>query len=98
MLDLVGMSEQKHAVKIVQNATTFVQINSEYSIVRWFPIDIESDQGTGYLKYKTGDLKYSSHFKFLNIEFQPLQALKKSKSKVKEIEYFLYFSNMTDKI
>lgn len=98
LLDILAISEQKHAVKIVQNETTFVQVKSEHSIVRWFPIDFETDQGTGYLKYETGDLKYTSHFKYLSIEFQPIQTLKPSKAKINDIEYVLFFSNSLEEI
>jgi hypothetical protein len=63
MLEMVSMPDQRHAVKVSEKSTTFVKIHSTHSIVRWIPIDYEADRGLGYIKYSSGDLRYSSKFK-----------------------------------
>jgi len=55
---MLSTSGQRHAIKIIQNDTTFVQVKAERAIVSWIPISFETDKGTGYLKFETGDLKY----------------------------------------
>lgn len=39
VLESVGISEQKHAVKVSQGDVTFIKISSAHSVVRWLPID-----------------------------------------------------------
>jgi hypothetical protein len=68
-LDTIGLSDQKHAVKISQKETTFLKISAERAIIRWLPLDFENERGMGYIKYSKGDMKYSSIFKYINIEF-----------------------------
>ena len=52
----------------------------------------------GYIKFSSGDLRYSSKFKEIALEYQPLQQSKPTKAKVKEIKYMLYISNETGSI
>jgi hypothetical protein len=85
LLESVGISEQKHAVKVSQSQMTFIRVESEHSVVRWLPLNFETDEGTGYLKFAAGDLHYSSKFKNMRVEFQPLQTVKKSKSTVSSV-------------
>lgn len=92
------MPDQRHAVRVSEKETTFVKIQSTHSIVRWIPIDYEADRGLGYLKYASGDLRYSSKFKEVVVEYQPLQQSKPTKSKVKDVKYSLYVSNVTESI
>jgi len=50
----------------------------------------------GYLRYGIGDMKYTSGFKYINIEFQPLQMLKTYKNKANKLlsaHYMLFVSN-----
>ena len=70
------MTDQRHAVKIAQNDVTFVRISSEHAVVRWLPLNFETDEGTGYLRFGTGDLRYNSQFKYVNVEYQPVQWVK----------------------
>lgn len=62
------------------------------------PIDYEAERGLGYIKFSSGDLRYSSKFKELSVEYQPLKQLKQTKATIKEISYRLYVSNNTDEI
>lgn len=98
MLESVGMSQQRHAVKISQSDVAFIKISSEHSVVRWLPINYESEEGLGYLRFSAGDLRYSSVFKKIRVEFQPLQWVKKTKSSVEKVEYKLYISNSSESI
>ncbi len=98
MLESVGISEQKHAVKISQKDMTFVKISSEHAVVRWLPLNFETDEGVGYMRFSAGDMHYNSQFKYMNVQFQPLQWVKKTKSTVESIHYLLYISNDTDKL
>lgn len=90
---MVSMPDQRHAIKIAQKQTTFVKVNSAHSIVRWLPIDFDNQRGLGYMKYQSGDLKYSSKFKEISVQYQPLKELKATNGKIKEVEYYLYISN-----
>lgn len=98
MLDSVNMPNQRHAIKISQKETTFVKIKSSHAIVKWLPIDYEFERGVGYMKFESGDLRYSSKFKEIAVEYQPLQLSKQLKAKVKEVEYLLYISNSSQSI
>lgn len=98
MLDSVNMPSQRHAIKISQKETTFVKIKSEHAIVKWLPIDYEFERGVGYMKFESGDLRYSSKFKEIAVEYQPLQLSKQLKATVKEVEYLLYISNSSTSI
>lgn len=93
LLESVGISEQRHAIKVTQSEQTFIRVTAEDALVRWLPINYETDEGTGYVKFAAGDLKYSSQFKTIRISFQPLQSVKKTKSSIEQIKYFLYVSN-----
>jgi hypothetical protein len=62
------------------------------------PIDYETERGVGYIKFSSGDVRYSSKFKEVAVEYQPLQQSKPTKAKVKEIKYTLYISNQTESI
>lgn len=73
MLDMINMPDQRHAIRVSQKQTTFVTIKSPHSIVKWLPIDYENERGLGYIRYSSGDLKYSSKFKEISIEYQALQ-------------------------
>ena len=77
---------------------TFVKISAEHSILRWLPLNFETDEGTGYLKNTIGDMFYSSDFKNVKIQFQPIQSVKKSQSKVSRIDYILYVSNSSEQL
>jgi hypothetical protein len=61
------MPDQRHAIKISEKETTFVKIRSPHSIVRWIPIDYEAERGLGYIKFGSGDLRYSSKFKEISV-------------------------------
>lgn len=50
-LDIVGISNQPHAVRINRMSTTFYKITAELAVIRWFPFDIKKGVGTGYLDY-----------------------------------------------
>lgn len=95
-LEIVGVSEQKHAVKVSESSITFLTVESPHAIVRWLPLNFETDEGTGYLKFSAGDLMYSSKFKNMQIEFQPVQSSKRTKSSVDTVKYTLYVSNDSD--
>jgi hypothetical protein len=43
-------------------------------------------------------LRYSSKFKEISVEYQPLQQSKKTSSKVRDVEYKLYISNSSESI
>lgn len=45
------------------------------------------------MKFSIGDLRYTSKFKYVSVEFQPLQNIRQTKSKIIEIEYTLLISN-----
>jgi hypothetical protein len=94
----MGMNDQRHAVKITEKETTFIQVDSPYSILSWIPIDYETDQGTGYMAYAKGDIKYESNFRSITILFQSLQKVKESTSKIQAIEYTLYLADDADKL
>lgn len=94
----MGISEQRHAVKVVQSEQTFIRVSSDNALVRWLPINYETDEGTGYVKFAAGDLKYSSQFKSIRISFQPLQSIKSTKSQIEKVKYFLYISNNADSL
>lgn len=72
---------------------TFIRIKSSHAVIRWLPLNFQTDEGTGYNKFSSGDLLYSSKFKNIKVEFQPLQALKNTKSQVNHVEYVLFASN-----
>ena len=57
-LDIVGLNNQPHAVRINRLNTTFYKVKAELAIMRWFPLDIDQGIGTGYLDYSVGSLKY----------------------------------------
>ena len=57
-LDIVGLNNQPHAVRINRLSTTFYKVKAELAILRWFPLDIEKGLGTGYMDYSIGSLKY----------------------------------------
>ena len=59
-LDIIGLPNQPHAVRINQKSTTFYKIHADLAIARWFPLDISKGIGTGYLDYQVGLLKYES--------------------------------------
>lgn len=63
----MSIADQRHAIKVSQKQVTFVKVESEHSIVRWLPIDYDNDRGLGYLKFSTGDLKYTSRFKEISL-------------------------------
>ena len=88
-------SEQEHALQMSQNEMTFINIQSKHSIVRWLPINFETDEGTGYNKFTSGELYYSSKFKKMTVHFQPIQPRKATKSSVNKTIYILYVSNST---
>lgn len=67
-------------------------------MVRWLPIDTSVDEGTGYLKFKSGDFRYTSKFKNIYVEYQPIQTVKENKVKMKIVEYTLLISNDSDKL
>lgn len=98
MLEAVNMPSQRHAVKISQKETTFVKVKSAHAIVKWLPIDYEFERGVGYMKFESGDLRYSSKFKEIAVEYQPLQLSKQLKATVKQVEYLLYISNSSSSI
>ena len=98
MLESVNMPNQRHAVKISQKETAFVKVRSSHAIVKWLPIDYEFERGLGYMKFDSGDLKYSSKFKEIAVEYQPLQLTKQLKGTVKDVEYLLYISNSSQSI
>ena len=81
-----------------QKEVTFINVTSEHALIRWLPINFENDQGLGYLRFSAGDIRYSSKFKKIIIEYQPLKMLKKTKSKVKEATYTLYVTNDSQKL
>ena len=39
LLESVGISEQKHAVKVVQSPQTFIRVIADNALVRWLPIN-----------------------------------------------------------
>ena len=57
-LDMVGLSNQAHAVKIDEKSTTFYKVSGELAILRWFPMNVQKGIGTGYLDYSIGTFKY----------------------------------------
>lgn len=73
-------------------------VNSKFSVVRWLPIDTSVEEGTGYLKFKSGDLRYTSKFKHIYVEYQPIQTVKENKVMMKIVEYTLLISNNSDKL
>ena len=95
MLDMVSVSGQRHAVKIEESSTTLVKVQAENAVVRWLPVDYEAGLGLGYLKYVAGDLKYTSGFKALSVDFQTLQQRKSILSNNESISYTLFLSNST---
>ena len=97
MLDMVSVSGQRHAIKIEESSTTFVKVQARDAVVRWLPIDYEAGLGLGYLKFVTGDLKYTAGFKVLSIDYQTLQQRKGSPSDtdIESIVYTLFISNST---
>lgn len=50
------------------------------------------------MKFESGDLRYSSKFKEIAVEYQPLQLGKQLKASVKQVEYLLYISNSSSSI
>jgi len=40
LLESVGVSEQKHAVKITQSETTFINVTSQHALIRWLPLNL----------------------------------------------------------
>lgn len=66
---MVSLEDQAHAIRLPESdsSTTYVTIKSSFSTVRWLPIDLESDEGTGYMKFSKGDLKYTSKFKYIAV-------------------------------
>jgi hypothetical protein len=91
----MSLEEQSHALRLPESdsSTTYVSIKSAFSTVRWLPIDLESDEGTGYMKFAKGDLKYTSKFKYVTVEFQGLQNVKPTKSVIREIDYSILIAN-----
>lgn len=59
-MDIIGLQNQPHAVRINTLSTTFYKIDAPLAIVRWFPFLIEKGIGTGYLDYGIGKLHYES--------------------------------------
>ena len=59
-LDIVGLNNQPHAVRINRLTTTFYKVAAQLAIMRWFPLDIERGIGTGYMDYSIGSLKYEN--------------------------------------
>lgn len=39
VLESIGVSEQRHAVKISNKDVTFIKVSSEHSVVRWLPMN-----------------------------------------------------------
>jgi len=72
---------------------TFIHVDSKHSIVRWLPFNFLTDEGTGYNKFSSGDLFYGSRFKYIEVQFQPLQGIKNTKSSVSKTQYSLYVSD-----
>jgi hypothetical protein len=58
-LDLIGMPNQPHAIKLLNPGATFIRIHSKKSYFRWLPMDPEKSKGMGYLDYDIGSITYS---------------------------------------
>ena len=39
-LDLIGMPNQPHAIKIINPGVTFLRVKSKRAYLRWLPIDV----------------------------------------------------------
>lgn len=68
-LEMIGMPNQPHAIKILNPGVTFLRVSSQKSLVRWLPMDSKKEKGMGYLNYDIGTITYESNLLHLNVNW-----------------------------
>lgn len=91
-LDLTPLGNQMHAIRINRFSTTFFRVTAPKAIVRWFPMDVQNQLGTGYLDYEVGHLIYASALKGIELTWRSLTPKKKSKNQLVSVNYTLFIA------
>lgn len=88
-LDLIGMPNQPHAIKIINPGVTFLRVKSKKAYLRWLPIDAEKGKGLGYLDYDVGSILYENSLLKFNVQWQPVFAKRDTVTKIHQANYVL---------
>ncbi len=88
-LDLIGMPNQPHAIKILNPGTTFLRVKSTRSYFRWLPMNSEKGKGMGYLDYDIGGISYTGSLLKLTVQWDSVFAKRDTKTRIISVEYVL---------
>ena len=86
------LGNQMHAIRINRFSTTFFRVTTPKAILRWFPMDVENQLGTGYLDYEVGHLLYAPAFKGIELTWRSLTPKKKNKNQLFSVNYTLFIA------
>lgn len=88
-MDLIGMPNQPHAIKIINPGVTFLRVKSKKAYLRWLPIDVEKGKGLGYLDYDIGSILYENSLLKFTVQWQPVFAKRDTVTKIHQANYVL---------